>query len=370
MNSGNRKKGMIAIAAVLIIAVMAVVVLLLTNPLLRASNEIVPGSYSGSELVFEEDGRYTETSIEISVYENTQVEDSLYVTIEEKMKIGYDAGFDVQIMTTLANEAVLLKGGTPGVLCFSMYPIRMPAAGMKPLYVEIKQDGSKNLLFRYADSEGALEETEYIQLTLGENYADSPVEYFLTVPYIPVEEVVAEDITGNGKVSHTDAPYPWLIFGLPLPDYEEAAALGEERVIADTLPGAVEGVWKIVTISGVDYYYEEFEDNPATEPLYYVLTEETAPQLACGLKVGMSEEECLQLMPELVKEENISPYWEFNDALYPTGFAEEFDCVYAANIFCGCGEGEEERIHVPVGLYVLMQDGRVGAITAIGPTAN
>lgn len=370
MNRGNKKKGIIAMAAVFVIAVMAVTVLVLINPLPRSSNEIIPGSYSGSELVFEEDGRYTETTREIAIYDNTQVENSLYVTVEEKIKIGYDAGFDVQIMTAFSNEVVLLKGEEPGVLRFSLYPIRMPAAGMKPLYMEIKQDGSKKILFRCADSEDALEETEYIQLVLEDNYADSPVELPLSVPYIPVEDVLVEGSFEGVSASHTDSPYPWLIFGLPLPDYEEAVLLGEERIIADTLPGAVEGVWKIVTISGVDYYYEEFEGHPATEPLYYVLAEETAPQLACALRVGMSEEECLQLMPELVKEEDISPLWEFNDALYPEGFAKEFDSVYAAKIFCGCGEGEDERVHVPVGLYVLMRDKKVAAITAIGPTAN
>lgn len=370
MNRGNKKKGILVITAGIVITVIAVVVLFLIYPLQYASSEIVPGSYSGSELVFEEDGGYTETTREISVYENTQVENSLYVTIEEKVKIEHEDGFDVQIMIRFSNEAVLLKGDEVGILRFSLYPIRMPAADMKPMYFEIKQDGSKKILFRYADSEAALEETEYIQLVLEDNYADSPVELPLSVPYIPVEDVLAEGSFEGVSESHTDSPYPWLIFGLPLPDYEEAVLLGEERIIADTLPGAVEGVWKIITISGVEYYYEEFEGHPATKPLYYVLAEETAPQLACGLRVGMSEEECFKLMPELVKEEDISPLWEFNDALYPDGFAEEFDSVYAAQIFCGCGEGEDERVHVPVGLYVLMRDKKVAAITAIGPTAN
>ncbi|MCH5274917.1 MAG: hypothetical protein J1E65_03685 [Lachnospiraceae bacterium] len=369
MDKGNKKKGILVIAAVIMIAVIAAVLFLIA-PLQHASNEIAPGKYTGVQIIEEEDGSYTDITIEISVYENTQVENSLYVTIEEKVKTEHKDGFDVQIMTTFSNEAVLLKGETPGVLRFSLYPIRLPAAGMKPMYLEIKQDGSKKILFRYADSETALEQTEYIQLMRGERYADSPVELPLSVPYIPVEDVLVEGSSKGISVSHTDVSYPWLIFGLPLPDYEEAVLLGEERVIADTLPGAVEGVWKIVRISGVDYYYEEFEDHPASEVVYYVLAEKTAPQLACGLRVGLSEEECLQLMPELVKEEDISPYWEFNDALYPTGFAKEFAPVYTAQIFCGCGEGEEERTHVPVGLYVLMRDGKVEAITAIGPTAN
>lgn len=370
MSKENKKKKALVIAAAAAVVIMAVIVLLLTNPIFHASKEFVPGSYSGSELVYAEDGSYRETTTEIAIYENAQVENSLYITVEEKVKIANPDGFDVQILTTFANESVLLKGDTPGVLQFSLYPIRLPAAGMKPLYMEIKQDGGKKILFRYADAKDTLEEIEYIELILGDSYTDSPVEFLLSVPYIPVEEVLAQGGSEGVPVSHTDAWYPWLIFGLPLPEYEEAVALGGEKVIADILPGAVEGVWKIVTISGVEYYYEEFEGHPAKKPLCYVLAEETAPQLSCGLRVGMSEEECLQLMPELVKEEAISPLWEFNNALYPDGFAEEFDSVYVAKIFCGCGEGEEERTHVPLGLYVLTKDGKVGAITATSPTAN
>lgn len=370
MRKRNQKKKVLVIAAVAVVAVIAAALLVFTNSGKNTSHEFVPGCYRGSELVHGEDGSYTETTTEISIYENTQVENSLYITIEEKVKIENPDGFDVQILTTLANEVVLLKGDTPGALQFSLYPIRRPAAGMKPLYMEIKQDGGKKILFRYADSMDTLKEAQFIELMLGDSYADSPVELPLSVPYIPVEEVLAEGGLEGVLMSHTDTKYPWLIFNLPLPKYEEAMALGEEKVIADILPGAVEGVWKIITISGVDYYYEEFEDSPASEVLYYVLTEETAPQLACGLRVGMSEEECLQLMPELVNEEDISPLWEFNDALYPDGFAEKFDSVYVVQIFCGCGEGEEERTHVPIGLYVLMKDGKVGAITATSPTAN
>lgn len=147
--------------------------------------------------------------------------------------------------------------------------------------------------------------------------------------------------------------------------FEEASAQGEVREYADTLPGSDEGVWYLVTAGGVEYIYGKYNfDKEENYELFSWALRDDSHQLANGLRVGMTEEEALEVCPALISIDFEGTGWPaWNGTAYPGNWTEEFDDILIANI-----ENYEEEL--PVFLALMLKSGKIAAITQYEPTAG
>lgn len=163
-------------------------------------------------------------------------------------------------------------------------------------------------------------------------------------------------------ISHAEAA---VIPEVEILTYEEALALGEVREYTGNLPGSDEGIWYLVTAGGVEYIYGKYDfDEEGNYELFSWALRDDSHQLANGLKVGMTEEEALEVCPALTAidfEGTGYPAW--NGTAYPDNWTDEFDQILIANI-------ENHKDDLPVHLALMMRSGKVAAITWYEPTAG
>ena len=348
------------------------------------SKEILPGKYVLDVYTQAEDGRDIHMQQIVEIYENTGVENTWYVSLSERTTLSSNDGMDAVVYQTIGNSVVVKKAEDSGL---SFYTNPSPFIDVL-FYVELEQKDENTLYFRYTE-EG--EETgAYAELAKVNDYVGETVDYHLTVNRIAGEDVqITKDAmqiikaafndqetilekngVPEGLAAHMVQNYPWLVLGVPVWAYETAEKAGCVETIEAILPGVTEGTWNVVSIGGVDYYYGCYNQTPDDRELFsYVITGENIV-LENGICVGMIENTLLEICPGLVKvgfDENRSA-WQFNSSAYATGFADQYDYFYGAEIMCGCSGTDME--HVPLELAVLIKDGKVAGITAFSPTAN
>lgn len=170
-------------------------------------------------------------------------------------------------------------------------------------------------------------------------------------------------------------------------DFESACAKGEKQQIYGMLPGASEGIWYIVTVDGVEYYYGRYDFSADRTELFGYAIVSGEHSLSNGISVGMTQNEVIELYPAMAMldmENNILNgvvgHMGWNAAAYPrspAGMDEElqyadgeeyhwdnqFDYVMIAEV-------EQTSDTLPVYVALMMKDDIVSAITFYYPTAG
>ncbi len=170
-------------------------------------------------------------------------------------------------------------------------------------------------------------------------------------------------------------------------DYESACEMGEVKQLRGVLPGTGEGIWYIITIDGVEYYYAGYDENPDRTELtgYSIISGEYS--LANGISVGMTKTEVLDLCPAMAildTEGNaineVGGHMGWSHVSYPHSpvnmdgewdyegekdyyWASRFDYIMIADV-------EQEPDALPLYLALMMEDDKVSAITFYCPTAG
>lgn len=172
-------------------------------------------------------------------------------------------------------------------------------------------------------------------------------------------------------------------------DFQVAKDRGFIRKLRGVLPGAAEGVWYIVSMDGVEYYYGKYDQDVSEEADYFgyaIFSNEYS--LQNGITVGMTTEEVLDQYPDMAVmdfegdylEKEVAGHLGWNAAAYPRSYAgmdeewdyadkdyewsDQFDCIMIADI----DFGEEDTS--PVYLALMIKDNAVAAITFYCPTAG
>ena len=166
-------------------------------------------------------------------------------------------------------------------------------------------------------------------------------------------------------------------------DFAAAEELGETQQLRGTLPGAAEGVWHIVSIEGVEYYYGkyDFDEDKEAEFFGYAIFSDSY-SLHNGITVGMTMEEILGQYPNMavmdfegnyLGQEIVYMGWD--TSVYPHSYiwqeggkdyqwSDQFDCIMLADIDLGTAAAR------PVCLALLVKDGAVAAITFSCPAGG
>lgn len=178
-----------------------------------------------------------------------------------------------------------------------------------------------------------------------------------------------------------------IVPGIAEYDFESACEKGEKQQIYGTLPGASEGIWYIITIDGVEYYYGKYDfSSDRTELFGYAIVSE-AHSLANGISVGMTKSEVTELYPAMAMLDmanntlnGVVGHMGWNSTAYPhspAGMDEklqyadgkeyrwdnQFDYVMIAEV-------EQPLDTIPVYMALMMKDDIVSAITFYYPTAG
>lgn len=191
---------------------------------------------------------------------------------------------------------------------------------------------------------------------------------------------------GDARIQTFTAEAVRVVTAVPQYDFEQAGRLGTVRELRGMLPGAAEGVWYMVLIDGVEYYYGAYDSGEAELFGYAVFDGRYA--LTNGISVGMTMAEALERYPNLAvvdfagKELNpgITGHQGWNGMAYPrssegmdeawayggTDYAwtDQFDCVMIADV------ETETKDALPVYAGFLVKDGVIAAITFYHPTAG
>lgn len=171
-------------------------------------------------------------------------------------------------------------------------------------------------------------------------------------------------------------------------DFQTAKDKGSVRELRGVLPGAAEGVWYIISIDGVEYYYGEYDqDSEGADYFgYAVFSDEYS--LQNGITVGMTAEEVSGQYPDMAVmdfdgnylDKEVSGHLGWNAVAYPRSYvgmeeeweyagkdyewSDQFDYIMIADI----DPGTEEAL--PVYLALMIKDHSVAAITFFCPTAG
>lgn len=172
-------------------------------------------------------------------------------------------------------------------------------------------------------------------------------------------------------------------------DFQTAKAQGLTREIRGMLPGAVEGVWFIASIDGVEYYYGKYDQRDSEEADYFgyaIFSNEYS--LQNGIAVGMTTDEVLGKYPDMAVmdfdgsylDKEVTGHLGWNPIAYPRSYigmdeewdyagkdyywSEQFDYVMIADIDLDVEDT------LPVYLALMIKDNAVAAITFYCPTAG
>lgn len=172
-------------------------------------------------------------------------------------------------------------------------------------------------------------------------------------------------------------------------DFTTAKDMGAMRQIRGMLPGASEGVWYIVSIDGVEYYYGKYNQNDAEEAEYFgYAIFSSSYSLQNGISVGMTMDEVLEKYPDMAVmnfdgsylEKEVTGHQGWNPAVYPRSYvgmdedwdyagkdyewSDRFDCIMIADIDLGAEDT------LPLYLALMIKNHAVAAITFYCPTAG
>lgn len=173
-------------------------------------------------------------------------------------------------------------------------------------------------------------------------------------------------------------------------EYSFQTAKGKESVreLRGVLPGAAEGVWYIISIDGVEYYYGKYDQDSAEVDYfgYAIFSDEYS--LQNGITVGMTTEEVLDQYPDMAVMDfdgnhlgkEVPGHLGWSAVAYPRSYvgmdedrdyagedyewSDQFDYIMIANIDL---EAEDT---LPVYLALMIKDHAVAAITFYCPTAG
>lgn len=172
-------------------------------------------------------------------------------------------------------------------------------------------------------------------------------------------------------------------------DFASAKEFGDVQQIRGMLPGADEGIWYIISVDGVEYYYGAYgtEDADGAECFGYAILSERYT-LQNGITVGMTVEEVLEEYPDMavvdfegnMLSRGITGTQGWNGTAYPRSYlgmdeewpydgkdykwSDQFDCAMLADVDMGTEDV------LPASAALLVKDGRVAAITFFHPTAG
>lgn len=83
-------------------------------------------------------------------------------------------------------------------------------------------------------------------------------------------------------------------------DFTTAKDMGSMQQIRGMLPDTSDGVWYIVSIDGVEYYYGKYDQKDAEETDYFgYAVFSSSYSLQNGISVGMTMEEVLEEYPDM-----------------------------------------------------------------------
>ena len=168
-------------------------------------------------------------------------------------------------------------------------------------------------------------------------------------------------------------------------DFLTAKEIGITRQLRGVLPGTDEGVWYIILIDGVEYYYGkyDFKDTEDADFFGYAIVSD-AYSLQNGISVGTTMEEILEKYPDMAVmdfegnylDKEVAGHQGWNGSAYPRSYVgmdeelefdyewqEQFDCIMIADIDSGVDTK-------PVYVGLLVKDNMVAAITFYDPTAG
>ncbi|MDE7254365.1 MAG: hypothetical protein K2O32_15700 [Acetatifactor sp.] len=170
-------------------------------------------------------------------------------------------------------------------------------------------------------------------------------------------------------------------------DYESACERGEIYQLRGMLPGMGEGIWYIVTVDGVEYYYGRYDFSADRTELFGYAIVSGEYSLANGISVGMTKNEVIELYPAMAMldmENNILNgvvgHMGWNSTAYPcspAGMDDELQYVDGKEYrwdaqfdYVMIAEVEQPSDTLPVYVALMMKDDIVSTITFYYPTAG
>ncbi|MBD5479676.1 MAG: hypothetical protein HDR14_10365 [Lachnospiraceae bacterium] len=172
-------------------------------------------------------------------------------------------------------------------------------------------------------------------------------------------------------------------------DFAAAKGMGSMQQIRGMLPGTGEGVWYMVSIDGVEYYYGKYDHTDAEGADYFgyaIFSSSYSRQN--GISVGMTMEEVLEKYPNMAVmnfdgsylDKEVTGHQGWNPIAYPRSYvgmdadwdyagkdyqwSDQFDCIMIADIDLGAEDT------LPLYLALMVKDHAVAAITFYYPTAG
>ncbi len=193
-----------------------------------------------------------------------------------------------------------------------------------------------------------------MKVQIGDGITDSSKTKARTVISIPEEQLIV-----------TPAPL--------IESYDEVISSGGTLVDSQvgTASGLMFGVWHIIQKNGIEYYFlEQTEENLPSiihQDAFNFSIVSDEYELACGIKVGMTTDEVLNMYPDMFIEK-ISPSYDmtfFNFGTYPNEYlVSNYDEIIIIDKDNGIADDFPEYL----GLFV--KDNKIVAITFYYPTAG
>lgn len=202
-------------------------------------------------------------------------------------------------------------------------------------------------------------------------------------------ELMVDAEAGQRHIQSFTAKEAEIVPKIKLYDFKSAKEIGDVQQIRGMLPGADEGIWYIVSIDGVEYFYGAYGLEDAQDAEYFgyaVFSERHA--LHNGICVGMTMQEVLEQYPDMavvdfegnMLSQGITGTQGWNGTAYPRSYldmdaqhpydgkdykwTDQFDCAMLADAAMGTAD------EPPACAALLIKDGRVYAITFFYPAAG
>lgn len=153
-----------------------------------------------------------------------------------------------------------------------------------------------------------------------------------------------------------------------LPNYSELIEAGAELLKENESAVALQDYWYTLTLDGIKYFTPGSLDEPWYKPITLAIISSDY-SLSCGISVGSTEKELLELFPSLEKSnvkgtetEGLGHFFRIDQ--FPNSFLEEYD--YALSAFMDKGTTDA----LPTWIAFLIKEEKVQAITVYLPTAS